>query len=410
MPHIDHHHIGVKKIKRGMATDRNSNRISKASSPGIIEANRKTEICRNWEAGTCPYGDKCAFAHGSTELKIQSLNDMERAGRIPNAAKFRSYPCMTWVATGSCPYQSRCVFLHDPRLRSKNDNPSANEQSPAKSTEKQSANSSLLSTSTPDRNCDSDDSTSKSFNDHCSNSSGKDKVSMLSFPQMGMSTSSDSKDFFFWPHVQREICDNLMMEYVSMNELPPCEATYELSSQMAESRKIGDSVAAAVYHLWYSLVETVLSEKGISIETAANGEQAVSPVHLPIFKILASGKKPATFEKTGNNPSSYRTEHSHYYNNKTTSGKVFRKIVSTNNEEKLRYDSLVDEQMSQRLSTDSSAWGIVSPNNVFRISDHQKEMNKELDPCGNGLIPSKIQIIRNNGSKMSTSVDCGPFR
>ncbi|KAG5182633.1 hypothetical protein JKP88DRAFT_164454 [Tribonema minus] len=73
----------------------------------VIEANRKTELCRNWQNGTCLYGGKCAFAHGQSELTVQTLTEMEKAGRIPNAARFRSNPCMasTWVATGSCPYQ-----------------------------------------------------------------------------------------------------------------------------------------------------------------------------------------------------------------------------------------------------------------------------------------------------------------
>ncbi|CAN0322522.1 unnamed protein product, partial [Discosporangium mesarthrocarpum] len=77
----------------------------------------QTEICRNWERGTCPYGERCAFAHGILELKYKTAREMENAGRIPDASKYRCYPCMTWVATGSCPYSSRCVFIHDPRVR-----------------------------------------------------------------------------------------------------------------------------------------------------------------------------------------------------------------------------------------------------------------------------------------------------
>eukprot|EP00611_Tribonema_gayanum_P014093 TRINITY_DN2536_c0_g2_i1.p1 TRINITY_DN2536_c0_g2~~TRINITY_DN2536_c0_g2_i1.p1 ORF type:complete len:210 (+),score=58.78 TRINITY_DN2536_c0_g2_i1:92-631(+) len=59
---------------------------------------------------------------------------------------------------------------------------------------------------------------------------------------------------------------------------------------MADPDKTGDVTAAAVYHLWYSLVETVLDDKGIPTETAANGRPAVAPTHLPIFKQLATGK------------------------------------------------------------------------------------------------------------------------
>ncbi|CAM9604998.1 unnamed protein product [Ascophyllum nodosum] len=87
-------------------------------SQAIIESNRKTELCRNWESkGVCSFGARCAFAHGEEELRYRTLREMENAGRIPDATKYRCYPCMTWVATGSCPYSSRCVFIHDPRIK-----------------------------------------------------------------------------------------------------------------------------------------------------------------------------------------------------------------------------------------------------------------------------------------------------
>lgn len=33
------------------------------------------------------YGDKCAFAHSKSELRRLSLEEMQQAGRIPNANK-----------------------------------------------------------------------------------------------------------------------------------------------------------------------------------------------------------------------------------------------------------------------------------------------------------------------------------
>ncbi|CAN0242626.1 unnamed protein product, partial [Pylaiella littoralis] len=82
----------------------------------IIQDNRKTELCINYEKGSCKYGDRCAFAHGREELRFRTLREMENAGRIPDANKYRCVPCMTWVSTGSCPYHPRCVFIHDPRV------------------------------------------------------------------------------------------------------------------------------------------------------------------------------------------------------------------------------------------------------------------------------------------------------
>ncbi|CAM9507399.1 unnamed protein product [Ectocarpus sp. 8 AP-2014] len=86
-------------------------------SQAIINTNLKTELCRNHSKGFCTYGDRCAFAHGREELKYRTLREMQNAGRIPDAVKYRCIPCMTWVATGSCPYSSRCVFIHDPRVQ-----------------------------------------------------------------------------------------------------------------------------------------------------------------------------------------------------------------------------------------------------------------------------------------------------
>ena len=96
----------------------------------------------------CKYGNKCAFAHSKAELRRLSLEEMvralsacvfvllydvpfgdvpphltpsittqEQAGRIPDARKYRVYPCLTWLSTGACPYNDRCVFIHDPRIR-----------------------------------------------------------------------------------------------------------------------------------------------------------------------------------------------------------------------------------------------------------------------------------------------------
>ncbi|GBF99847.1 hypothetical protein Rsub_12547 [Raphidocelis subcapitata] len=62
----------------------------------------KTELCKNWSAlGTCRYGVKCQFAHGTLELRP--------ATRPPRA---KSDLCRTFAVTGTCAYGPRCRFQH----------------------------------------------------------------------------------------------------------------------------------------------------------------------------------------------------------------------------------------------------------------------------------------------------------
>ncbi|CBJ26748.1 hypothetical protein Esi_0042_0128 [Ectocarpus siliculosus] len=48
---------------------RAQHRRNARSGQGIIEANRKTAICKHWLQGVCPFGARCAFAHGAKELR-----------------------------------------------------------------------------------------------------------------------------------------------------------------------------------------------------------------------------------------------------------------------------------------------------------------------------------------------------
>lgn len=62
----------------------------------------KTEICRTWlEKGFCPYGSKCLFAHGKSEL----LNKEFSGG-------YKSKLCRAFHNKFYCPYGSRCIFIH----------------------------------------------------------------------------------------------------------------------------------------------------------------------------------------------------------------------------------------------------------------------------------------------------------
>ncbi len=76
---------------------------SSTSSVSSSSSRYKTELCRSFtESGTCKYGGKCQFAHGTEELR--DLN------RHP---KYKTEPCRTFHTIGFCPYGIRCHFVHN---------------------------------------------------------------------------------------------------------------------------------------------------------------------------------------------------------------------------------------------------------------------------------------------------------
>ncbi|XP_033880916.2 mRNA decay activator protein ZFP36L2-B-like isoform X1 [Acipenser ruthenus] len=87
-------------------------------APAPMSSRYKTELCRTFdESGTCKYGSKCQFAHGTDEVRGLS--------RHP---KYKTEPCRTFHTIGFCPYGARCHFIHN-----------ADEQRPAAATDAQQA-------------------------------------------------------------------------------------------------------------------------------------------------------------------------------------------------------------------------------------------------------------------------------
>ena len=63
----------------------------------------KTELCKYYEANQyCPYGDKCAYAHGKENLR----------SKVTNTTAYRSKKCTQFFEQGYCPYGNRCQFAH----------------------------------------------------------------------------------------------------------------------------------------------------------------------------------------------------------------------------------------------------------------------------------------------------------
>ena len=60
----------------------------------------KTELCRNWDQGFCEFGDRCAFAHGTQELRAKPAGEKQ-----PLCKQFCEY--------GYCISGTRCQFSHE---------------------------------------------------------------------------------------------------------------------------------------------------------------------------------------------------------------------------------------------------------------------------------------------------------
>ncbi|CAH2314123.1 zinc finger 36, C3H1 type-like 1 [Pelobates cultripes] len=89
------------QAERSVSMIEDSTKQPGASRP--LSSRYKTELCRTFhESGSCKYGSKCQFAHGTSELR--GLN------RHP---KYKTELCRTYHTIGFCPYGSRCHFIHN---------------------------------------------------------------------------------------------------------------------------------------------------------------------------------------------------------------------------------------------------------------------------------------------------------
>lgn len=81
----------------------------------------KTELCTSFQiSGYCPYGTRCKFAHGSTELRPVPANYSSSAGGgRPRSALYKTELCKSFSKNGHCSYHDRCQYAHgEEELRS----------------------------------------------------------------------------------------------------------------------------------------------------------------------------------------------------------------------------------------------------------------------------------------------------
>eukprot|EP00286_Rhodomonas_abbreviata_P029272 CAMPEP_0181300218 /NCGR_PEP_ID=MMETSP1101-20121128/6771_1 /TAXON_ID=46948 /ORGANISM="Rhodomonas abbreviata, Strain Caron Lab Isolate" /LENGTH=386 /DNA_ID=CAMNT_0023405437 /DNA_START=591 /DNA_END=1751 /DNA_ORIENTATION=+ len=109
--------------------------LNTQAQPRAVNENRKTRLCTKFhQFGTCPYAEKCNFAHGVHELKQPppGLGDMNgHANGIGNGggigggggfngqlhpasarSNYKTRICLNWQKGGECVYAARCNFAH----------------------------------------------------------------------------------------------------------------------------------------------------------------------------------------------------------------------------------------------------------------------------------------------------------
>lgn len=62
----------------------------------------KSEICKYWENGLCPYGSRCMYAHGNKDLR----------NPFRNRRLYKTKHCASWDLLKYCPYGAKCQFQH----------------------------------------------------------------------------------------------------------------------------------------------------------------------------------------------------------------------------------------------------------------------------------------------------------
>ncbi|CAM9803750.1 unnamed protein product, partial [Ectocarpus sp. 8 AP-2014] len=248
---------------RAAEQDRNSKAASKQAktpkskskkgipSSSIIEHNRKTELCRNHDNGSCTFGDRCAFAHGLDDIKHKTLRDLEEEGRIADASKYQACLCQTWVATGTCRYGRKCVFIHDNRV---------------KGTIGLSPRTSTLAKSAASRSSSSSSSSSSG------GGSGRG-----SSPLCPAGEDNDNGSLLFFPDRPRD---------PDSRELPADEVRYDIDFGVDVNTGRDHSTA---YKLWYSFIAVMGIDDSAIFARASNKVGVEEDTNYTSSGAIASG-------------------------------------------------------------------------------------------------------------------------
>ena len=83
-------------------------------------------MCKHYNTPQgCSYGDKCQFAHGAQELRLNTSGIMsqQNKNKTNNMLNYKIVKCKNWEKDKSCKYGAHCTFAHgEEELRNKADN------------------------------------------------------------------------------------------------------------------------------------------------------------------------------------------------------------------------------------------------------------------------------------------------
>ena len=106
---------------------RNNNNINNIQGPN--NPRYKTSLCKHFDTPQgCSYGEKCQFAHGSSELRINNPQGFHMMPNNPSKIQnslynYKIVKCKNFEKDGTCKYGDHCTFAHgDKDLRSKTEN------------------------------------------------------------------------------------------------------------------------------------------------------------------------------------------------------------------------------------------------------------------------------------------------
>lgn len=122
---IDYHHGGASTSSANNTMDDSMNggedstdkAVAAAAAPNKDSKHYKTTLCQFYLQGPCKNGDRCNYAHGTSELRTSTGDCAAEIGQSVSASKgdkkaYKTTLCAKFVTYGDCPFGANCNFAH----------------------------------------------------------------------------------------------------------------------------------------------------------------------------------------------------------------------------------------------------------------------------------------------------------